>query len=478
MFVFFINSVYLYVNYWCLHSLIVKGTGKMAFDKRFLNVILLGLSFMLVFTAFQTMGNIEKTVLDSIKTDDPNFTGDGYTSLAIIYFVFALCNWLAPSMISILGPRVTMIFGGVIYGLFIASFLTPHTWLLYLASALIGVGAAAIWTGQGTYLTLNSDSTTISRNSGLFWAMLQCSMFFGNIFVFYAFQGKQHIDQATRTLVFIVLVSVCGVGIIVLLLLPRARTADGEMIPRPDSAPLRALKGAVSLFTTREMLLLCVTFLYTGFELSFYSGVYSASIGFTTKFSDAKQLVGLSGIFIGLGAVLGGVTFGLLGSKTVRWGRDPIVIFGFIIHIVSFFIIFLNLPNTSPFGDTTESAYIESSAFLAILCSLLLGLGDSCFNTQILSILGDMYAEDSAPAFAIFKFTQSLSAAASFFYSSQLGLYIQIFLLAGWATVGTITFCIVEGINRRSQSRGFSPAVNPDLRTVEEQRIKDAYKQN
>ena len=89
-------------------------------------------------------------------------------------------------------------------------------------------------------------------------------MFFGNIFVFYAFQGKKHIDQATRTLVFIVLVSVCGVGIVVLLFLPRARTADGEMVPRPDAAPLRALKGAFTLFTTREMLLLCVTFLYTG----------------------------------------------------------------------------------------------------------------------------------------------------------------------------------------------------------------------
>lgn len=57
--------------------------------------------------------------------------------------------------------------------LFIASFLWPQTWLLYSASAMIGVGAAAIWTGQGTYLTLNSDPGTISRNSGIFWAMLQ-----------------------------------------------------------------------------------------------------------------------------------------------------------------------------------------------------------------------------------------------------------------------------------------------------------------
>lgn len=63
---------------------------------------------------------------------------------------------------------------------------------------------------------------------------------------------------------------------------------------------------------------------------------------------------------------------------------------------------------------------IMCSAVLAILCSLLLGLGDSCFNTQILSILGGMYPDDSAPAFAIFKFTQSLSAAGSFFYSNQV----------------------------------------------------------
>ena len=33
--------------------------SKMALDRRFLNVILLGFGFMFVFTAFQTMGNIE-----------------------------------------------------------------------------------------------------------------------------------------------------------------------------------------------------------------------------------------------------------------------------------------------------------------------------------------------------------------------------------------------------------------------------------
>jgi hypothetical protein len=57
--------------------------------------------------------------------------------------------------------------------LFIASFLKPSTWLLYMLSAFLGVGAALLWTGQGNFLTLNSDDETMVRNSGIFWAMLQ-----------------------------------------------------------------------------------------------------------------------------------------------------------------------------------------------------------------------------------------------------------------------------------------------------------------
>lgn len=63
---------------------------------------------------------------------------------------------------------------------------------------------------------------------------------------------------------------------------------------------------------------------------------------------SAKQLVGLSGIFIGIGEISGGVLFGLLGSKTIKYGRDPIVIVGFIVHLISFVLIYLNLPDDAP----------------------------------------------------------------------------------------------------------------------------------
>lgn len=95
---------------------------------------------------------------------------------------------------------------------------------------------------------------------------------------------------------------------------------------------------------------------HSGLELSFFSGVYSPSIGFTAAIGEsAKQLVGLSGIFIGVGEVFGGVTFGLMGARTAKKiGRDPIVILGFIIHIIAFFLIYLNLPNNANLGDTTD----------------------------------------------------------------------------------------------------------------------------
>ncbi len=47
------------------------------------------------------------------------------------------------------------------------------TWSYYMASILVGFGAAILWTAQGAYLAINSDDSTISRNTGIFWALLQ-----------------------------------------------------------------------------------------------------------------------------------------------------------------------------------------------------------------------------------------------------------------------------------------------------------------
>lgn len=98
-------------------------------------------------------------------------------------------------------------------------------------------------------------------------------MFFGNLFVFFQFQGKNHIDEATRTIVFSVLIGVGFLGVLFLVALrplEDTRVVNGndnevdDELESSSSGVVAAFKNSINLFVTREMLLLSLTFFYTG----------------------------------------------------------------------------------------------------------------------------------------------------------------------------------------------------------------------
>ncbi|NXF73267.1 MFS11 protein, partial [Sclerurus mexicanus] len=427
--------------------------------KRLFNIIILGVSFMFIFTAFQTCGNIAQTVITNLNSTD--FHGSGYTSMSIIYGVFSASNLISPSVVAIVGPQFSMVVSGIFYSLYIAVFIQPATWAFYTASVFIGIAAAVLWTAQGNCLTVNSDENTIGRNSGVFWALLQFSLFFGNLYIYFAWQGKTHISESDRRTVFIALTVISLVGTVLFFLIrkqedtkaPGDEDSTNEILGESSSArnkmmrAVAAFKKSITLSFTKEMMLLSVTTAYTGLELTFFSGVYGTCIGAVNRFgSEEKSLIGLSGIFIGVGEILGGGIFGLL-SKNSRFGRNPIVMLGILVHFIAFYLIFFNMPNDAPIAPmegTNQVAYMSPSKEVAMLCSFLLGLGDSCFNTQLLSILGFLYSEDSAPAFAIFKFVQSICAAVAYFYSNYFLLQWQLLIMVIVGFFGTITFFAVE----------------------------------
>lgn len=337
-----------------------------------MNISILGLGFMFVFTSFLTVSNIEKTVLKSIEKEDPSFTGDGYTSLCIIYGVFAICNWLAPTIIGMIGSRKSIYLGSICYVAFLMPFLWPSNILLYTMSVLLGFGASIIWTGQGTYLTMNSDLSTISRNSGIFWAMSKISICIGNVFVILVLRDKTELNESTRMLVFTVLAVVCGFGTLILMVLRPSVDAEGieneVNFRKPNSMiPKKELKDSMRLLMTKDMLLLSTLFLFTGLHVSFYSGVYSSCIAFTKSMStNTKQLLGYTGILVGVGEVTGGLLCSILGKKSSRsdskfsgLSRSTVIIISFLINIVAYGLIFVNLPNDSPFGDSYSKSFIK-----------------------------------------------------------------------------------------------------------------------
>lgn len=97
----------------------------------------------------------------------------------------------------------------------------------------------------------------------LFLLFSLSSMFIGNLFVFFKFQGLTHIDEDTRKLVIWVMCAISVLGMGFLLILPGAKL-EQDAVQEVNEGPLEALKGAGSLFLTKEILLLSLTFLYTG----------------------------------------------------------------------------------------------------------------------------------------------------------------------------------------------------------------------
>ncbi|XP_019870877.2 UNC93-like protein MFSD11 [Aethina tumida] len=380
---------------------------------------------------------LEKVILESVEEENPDFDVDGYICLCILFSSFSISNWITPSIISLIGPRLCIAFGSMTFALYIASFFYPIEWVLYLMSFLMGVGAACLWTGQGNYLTLISTFATIQRNMSIFWVMYSSSLLIGSMIVYFEFRSKEVVDSTTRFWLVAIFSTVAVIGCSTTLLLrkPPPKSEDDALPPEVKVGPLEALIKALKLFITRDMLLLNVAFFYSGLAFSFCTGVYESCLGFTKVFPDRKELVGLSGIFIGAGNIFGGVIFGLL--KTNLKTLHIVLTMGMSSSILGYLIIVLMLPKTSPFGETTESPIVTMHPQLTNLPSFLFGLGHACYNVLLSSTLILSYANNSPPAFAIFQFVQSVGIAASFGYSSQLNLYFQIGLLIFFVTLGS-----------------------------------------
>lgn len=438
-------------------------------DRRTFNVVILGVGFLFIFTAFTTLGNVEQTVVKSLHND--TFTGSGYHSLGIIYGVFSFSNLLAPTVVAVIGPKITMFLSGILYSGYIAVFINPSTWSFYFTSVLIGIGAAMLWTAQGHFLVENSEASTINRNTGVFWGLLQCSMLFGNLYIYLDWNGRTEIPDSSRKNIFLSLLVVSILGTLSFLVLRKGHHEE-EMLSEEEGQSLLStpmmykhrantavqdakleFKTILQLVKTKTILLLSPCMAYSGLELSFYSGVYGTCIGATAQFGEAaKGLIGISGIVVGIGEIVGGGLFGLL-FKNNRFRRTSVVFLGMVVHFVAIYLIFLSIPDDAPvvFNTTTQSKpYLTPSVSIALLCSFLLGLGDSCFNTQLYSILGCVYAEQSTPAFAIFKFIQSVFAAVAFFYSGYLLLKWQLLLMVILGFTGTLCFFVVERMQNSS----------------------------
>nr|XP_018915818.1 PREDICTED: UNC93-like protein MFSD11 [Bemisia tabaci] len=417
-------------------------------NRQTVNICAIGFCSFTLFSGYFALADIQKTLLVSAHDDNTNFNVDGYTLAGVTYSSFAISLFLVPSIISLIGPRLTMFIGAACYVAPPITILLENSWLLYIAGSLNGIGAALMVTATSTYIVLNSTEETLARNSALWWFLYQCGQFPGNLFTYLTFKNVTlKIDETTRHHVLFVLTGIMATGALMHLFL---REVHGEG-KEPPATPWQALRKTWDIALSRNTAILFAAFGYCGLHMSFIVGIYGSSIGFTLQIGEGvKRLVPLSAILIGCGEVSGGVLVQIFGNVKIR-RINVFFVLAVILNCFFYLMVFLSLPSNANFGNTNQKSIIEPRIWLLLLASYSFGLGDSFLNIQFYSLIGSLHPTDSASGFSIFKIVRTAFTAASFYYGRYLPLPTLLLVLAIFGALGMIAFNVVSVIHERKK---------------------------
>ena len=487
---------------------------------RFYNVLVLSFSLMLLFAAFNTLQQWMTSMLGSL----------GNTALTIIYIAVCSALMFTPMLTERLTHKWAILLGASCYLLFMGSLAYGSTPLILACSAVNGFGASLLWVSVGGFMTKCSTNADRGFNTGVFWSIFQMSLIIGNVVAYFM------INYFTATELFIVFTIIGAIGTCMLLLLapfpspnspapnrvesdrgvpspariintvpptptptmtasnsklrivipptPQASTIQSVRPYRPDmNKPLLTqsasegdapavvevqivkppptvaslLRAIHHIVTQTPIVLLMPAFLYQGIEFSFWNGEFP-------HLFDQQEL-GLILLWAGVGECVGGLTMGMLSQ---RIGTSMTWMVGVLLFLLGLGGVFAVKMDYRPLP-------IVNVTILAYLCSFAFGLADATFNTQIYTLLGNMYKkevieeefeagetilkkranDDDSDAhvvagFTCFNFLQNIGAAIGFFYQPYLPLVgdgstdYQIFIQAAVTIIAAVGFIACE----------------------------------
>ena len=190
------------------------------------NLVILGLSFFLCFTAFSGIQNLVTSLLKG---------GLGSVSLGTLYLVFTVSCLAGPAIVKTFGPIKCMFTQFCFICLFSASCLDPTWYTFFPASILVGFGASFLWVSQGEYVTWAANGYAIASNlpkssaiglfNGIFYGMFQMTQVSGNLIQAFLLSDK----SLDHNVLFGVYLACAAVGTCLVLTLKRKTE-----LPDPD----------------------------------------------------------------------------------------------------------------------------------------------------------------------------------------------------------------------------------------------------
>ncbi|CAF1362774.1 unnamed protein product [Adineta steineri] len=433
--------------------------------KIYKNLILLSLSFIILFTAYNGM----VTLQSSLNTKN----NVGVNSLIITYsFLIFSSIALTGVCMDLFGLKFTIIIGAIGYIFYIAANIKPLPVLMYISAALVGLAAAPLWTAKATYLNQiaryhsqhknQSHEISVSLFFGIFFALFGTNTIWGNVISYFVLNQSsvaqkincgiyfnptsasptnttQSVDDTTR---YILCGIFTGMGLLSMLLL--FLTLDSIALTQKQTMKQLLKKSLEVLLSLKEwkhidqFFLIPIT-MWTTIETAFLTAQFTR--GFITCLIGIRY-VGLVMVCNGIFQALSSYIFGRLVKYT---GRIFVFSIAALINYAMIILMFLWEPKSS-------------QMVLLFVIAGFWGIADAIWQTQVIATYTVLYSDTDPSALAKYRLWKAIGFVITYSYSSYVTIRTSLILLLIYLSIiyRFLTKDLFEYLHKLFVDRGYS----------------------
>lgn len=459
------------------------------------NVLVIGLAFMVNFTAFMGATNLQSSI---------NADGSlGTFTLASIYGSLIFSNIFLPTLIiSWLGCKWTIALSILTYVPFMAAQFYPKFYTMIPAGLMVGIGAGPLWCAKCTYLTVVAETyaalsdlaqdVLVTRFFGLFFMFYQMAQVWGNLISSAVLSYGIDTVPTNVTLNSSIVAETCGAKFCG----ATSDTSESPNLERPPEERIHLISGiylscmivaslivafgvdslsrynrgrsgsatgqsglkllavTLKLLKEKNQILILPIIIFIGAEQAFLFADYNASF-----VSCAWGISNIGYVMICFG-VTNAIAAICTGSIMKLTGRRAMMIFAFFIHMG----ILIFLLRWKPTPEQSKIFFLMSG---------LWGLCDAMWLVQVNALSGLLFPGKEEAAFSNFRLWESTGSVITYAYSPYLCTQTKLYCLAGILCLGMIGYGIIEWTGRVGRS---VPELKPDFELVTNGEANDTTK--
>ncbi|RKP28067.1 major facilitator superfamily domain-containing protein [Syncephalis pseudoplumigaleata] len=384
-----------------------------------------------------------------------------------LYACFAVFGVIAGAIHNMLGSKLLMLIGSLTYVLYAGSYLsynhTGSSGFSIAAGAILGIGAALLWTAQGAIMMSYPTEDRKGRFISTFWVIFNLGGVIGGIIPLIAnFHSTARSVNDGTYIAFIVIMAAAS-AIPLLMVSPRAMVRDDgtQVVMEKSRGVKEEVMGMLKAFTDWRMLCLLPMFLASNWFYSYQFDGYNAPL-FTVRTR------GLNNVFY-WGAQMAGALGICYYLDSPRFKRSTKAVCSLLAMAVAFCVVWggglaQQLQYTAETAKQDIDFTDSSRAAGPIVLYTFYGLLDAILQSWCYWIMGALTNEPSVLAryAGLYKGVQSAGGAISWAIASgKVSLLTQLIINWGLLVVAVVpAYFVARQVEDTSSDKPQQPAAD------------------